>query len=283
MHNLGTVSASRLTSAPRLEYTKIHGLSICPYQNQSHFNRILKSYPLPPPKVPVSRLYRAPPHIPVPAHLPLVFYALFPAHTYARALFANSPAPASTLSPPASRLLLRSHRDTPREKVLQIAPAPACTPHIPAPAHLPTAFIPLHSPAPASARTPHIPAPAHPPPVFHIPPPARLRVRAPSAGFATAPPLPPRYSPRKSAPNRPAPACTPHIPAPAHLPTAFIPLHSPAPASARTPHIPAPAHPPPVFHIPPPARLRARAPSAGSAILPAKKCSKSLARAAVMV
>ena len=139
MHNLGTVSASRLTSAPRLEYTKIHGLSICPYQNQSHFNRILKSYPLPPPKVPVSRRCRAPPHIP-------------------------------------------------------------------APAHLPTAFIPLHSPAPASARTPHIPAPAHLPPVFHIPPPARLRARAPSAGSATAPPLPPRYSPRKSAPNRlPAP------------------------------------------------------------------------------
>ena len=237
MHNLGTVSASRLTSAPRLEYTKIHGLSICPYQNQSHFNRILKSYPLPPPKVPVSRLYRAPPHIPVPAHLPLVFYALFPAHTYARAFFADSPASART-------------------------------PHIPAPAHPPTAFIPLHSPAPASARTPHIPAPAHPPPVFHIPPPAHLRARAPSAGSATAPPLPPRYSPRKSTPNRPVPACTPHIPAPAHLPTAFIPLHSPAPASALIPHIPAPAHPPPVFHIPPPARLRAQAPSAGSATAP---------------
>ena len=109
MHNLGTVSASRLTSAPRLEYTKIHGLSICPYQNQSHFNRILKSYPLPPPKVPVSRRCRAPPHIPAPAHPPLVFYALFPAHTYARAFFANSPATAATLPPRYSpRKVLRS-------------------------------------------------------------------------------------------------------------------------------------------------------------------------------
>ena len=248
MHNLGTVSASRLTSAPRLEYTKIHGLSICPYQNQSHFNRILKSYPLPP---------------------------------LGSSCF--SPLPRPSAYPRA-----RSRGRTSREKVLQIAPAPACTPHIPAPAHLPTAFIPpalprtrvrAHSaypstcsstarfshpasrpsprpgslcrlrdrspaptailpakkcskspprprafrisprplicqllsfpctpPAPASACTPHIPAPAHPPPVFHIPPPARLRARAPSAGSATAPPLPPRYSPRKSAPNRlPAP------------------------------------------------------------------------------
>ena len=251
MHNLGTVSASRLTSAPRLEYTKIHGLSICPYQNQSHFNRILKSYPLPPPKVPVSRRCRAPPHIPAPAHLPLDFYALFPAHTYTRAFFANFPAPASALPPRYSprksapnRPRVRAHsahprtrssaarfshpasRPSPRPGSLRrlrdcysaptaILPAKKCSKSLPRPRAFrisPRPLIcqllsfPCTPPAPASARTPHIPAPAHPPPVFHIPPPARLRARAPSAGSATAPPLPPRYSPRKSAPNRlPAP------------------------------------------------------------------------------
>ena len=60
------------------------------------------------------------------------------------------PVSAPGLPPPAPRLLPRSHRDTPREKVLQIATAPACTPHIPAPAHLPPAFIPMHSPAPTA-------------------------------------------------------------------------------------------------------------------------------------
>ena len=222
MHNLGTVSASRLTSAPRLEYTKIHGLSICPYQNQSHFNRILKSCSFPAPRAP---------------------------------------------------LPLRTR-----------------------PVHAPAAVRPAENHA-VSARhprsTPHIPVPAHPPPVFHIPWPARLRARVPSAGSATAPPLPPRYSPRKSAPNRPprprALRTSPHLlirrpfftsrvppvsapglppPVPRLLPAPACTPHIPAPASARTPHIPAPAHLPPVFHIPPPARLRARAPSAGSATAP---------------